>query len=32
MDDFSTWVLLSAPVTGLVLVVITAIAALVAHA
>jgi len=29
MDDFSTWVLLVAPVTGLVVVVLTALAALV---
>jgi len=32
MDDFSTWVLISAPVTGIALIVITALAALVAHA
>jgi len=32
MDDFSTWVLISAPVTGILLVAITALAALAAHA
>jgi len=32
MDDFSTWVLMTAPLTGLALIVVTAIAALVAHA
>lgn len=32
MDDFSTWILISAPVTGFALIVITAIAALVVHA
>jgi len=29
MDDFSTWVLLAAPLTGLAVVVFTALAALV---
>jgi len=32
MDDFSTWVLMTAPLTGLALIVVTAIAAVVAHA
>jgi len=32
MDDFSTWVLMTAPLTGLALIVVTAIAALLAHA
>jgi len=29
MDDFSTWVLLAAPLTGLAVVIVTALAALV---
>jgi len=32
MDDFSTWVLMTAPLTGLALIAVTAIAAVVAHA
>jgi hypothetical protein len=32
MDTFSTWVLLAAPVTGIVVVVATALASIVAHA
>jgi hypothetical protein len=31
MDDFSTWFLMAAPITGLAVIIITALAALAAH-